>query len=399
MNPFISYFSYFHWSFDFFKSQLKINETRQTNALSNLIVRTIFSAVLTKNIAAAATRMSGAGASTEDKTGNVDASSLVGLRLLQGAGLLTAAATTMDGEDNDQDTTTTAAGGGAQQSLWTGSGAVEFHDSSRSSSSEEMATKSFGSVALLNLGGKRLRQGLPCCSVLVDALAQFPTLRTLNLAGTDLSVSDTARALSAIVFAKSNSPCSSLEDLFLGGNGFGDEGAAMIARWLTGPEDEAQQDSRRPANLRRLDLRYNEISGAGMEALCASLSSTKVRHWHMEGNCVGDTGCAALSRLLQHDASCLEEVFLGANGIGPQGAAHVAAALPKNTRLSKLYLEGNHIGLQGATALSEALEGVKENDDSRRLKHLFVDNNNIGKEGSQRLARALNSGTAIPDGV
>lgn len=285
----------------------------------------------------------------QDETIQVDASSLEGLRVLAKAGLLN------DGGDEELCVS------------WL----VQTQD--------RVAFNDDGKVITLNLGGMRLRKGLPCPPAVFQ---NFSALSSLNLGGTDLPMADIAAVLGFL---------GAIESLHLSGNGLGDDGAKQIAAWLK---------TTKPKQLTKLDLRYNEIGGTGMEALCCQgLLHTNVAYWHMEGNCIGDVGCAALSSLLLHADFKLQELFLGANQIGPHGAICLAVGLKKNNHnslLSKLYLEGNHIGHAGATAMAEALEVL---EGTAVLKKLFVDNNDIGKEASERLAKALNSATAIPDGM
>jgi len=236
-----------------------------------------------------------------------------------------------------------------------------------------------GRVSFLNLGGKRLHRGIVGAKSIFE---KFAALNTLNLGGTDLPPKDTVEMLNALT---------SLESLYLGGNGLGDAGATILAAWLV--------SEKAPDSLAKIDLRYNDITGVGTAALCEALQTrtpNNVIYLHLEGNQVDDTGCQALANLLKSDNCRLEQLFLGANHIGADGAIELACALQSNNTLSKLYLEGNNIGLEGADAFSKALE---EMNGSSALKNLFSDNNGIGKEGAKRLAKALNSATAIPDGL
>jgi Ran GTPase-activating protein (RanGAP) involved in mRNA processing and transport len=229
-----------------------------------------------------------------------------------------------------------------------------------------------GNVTLIDLGGKRLYKGFPCSP---EVFAQFSRVVTLNLAGTDVPLKDIMAILEQV------SP--RIETLYVGGNGLGVDGAKALGSWLPSA-----------SKLVTLDLRYNDIGGNGMEALCVGLKDTDVQYLYLEGNQLGDHGATALSKLLKDEngATALREVFLGANQVQSKGAIEVASSLKHNKVVSKIYLEGNNIGLQGAEAFSNILE---ELDGNTALKNLFVDNNNIGKEGSQRLANALNSETAI----
>jgi hypothetical protein len=230
-----------------------------------------------------------------------------------------------------------------------------------------------GYVTMINLGSKRLHRGIKC----MDAFS-FERLTVLNLGGTDLPAKDTVQVLQQVQ--------TSITSVYLGGNGFGVEGAKLIGEWLSAAP-----------KLKTLDVRYNDMAGPGMEALCQSLLDTPVVYLYVEGNLIGDQGAIALATHLKQVHACqIQELFLGANQIESAGAIALASSLESNKLVSKIYLEGNAMGLEGANAFSEILE--KLNGDTG-LKHLFADNNQIGKEGSQRLAKALNSSTAIGDAL
>ena len=55
--------------------------------------------------------------------------------------------------------------------------------------------------------------------------------------------------------------------------------------------------------------------------------------------------------------SCLRLLDISDNGIGPKGAASIAAAMEKLPGLAVLRLRGNCIGDEGAAALSNAVAG------------------------------------------
>jgi hypothetical protein len=246
-------------------------------------------------------------------------------------------------------------------------------------------------VVSLDLGGRRLYKGLPF-EPAVFGTNHFPRLTTLNLAGTDLPLKDILAILPYIE--------STIECLYLGGNALGARGAEAIAA-------SGLFQSETASKLIKLDMRYNDIGGAGMEVISNALMNemnTKniVQYLYLEGNNIGDEGCATLSELLSSKSqtdkgasSCrIQEVYLGANAIGPAGAECIASILRVNKTISKIYLEGNTLGAQGATSFCQVLEELKGDTG---LKHLYVDNNNIGKELSNRLAKALRSDTAIED--
>ena len=274
----------------------------------------------------------------------------------------------------------------------------------------------YGFVSSLDLGGKRLHRGFPLpgqtlqkgpkpadtSRMVLPPFDKLQRLKTLNLAGTDLPLNDTVKVLEMVQ--------STIEVLYLGGNGLGVAGGKAIALWLSGLPTVGV------THLVKLDLRYNDLGDEGTKALCLDglmkmtaketvKDCCSVRQLYMEGNGIGDSGMEALARLLNHQGKIskeagvkesygIREVYLGANKISHVGAQSLASTLHTNKMISRIYLEGNQIGLQGANAFSVVLEQLNGNTG---LQQLFVDNNNIGKEGSKRLAQALNTGTAIGD--
>ena len=239
-----------------------------------------------------------------------------------------------------------------------------------------------GVVTGLDLGGMRLKQKSLNPALLSDL---SNSLITLNLANTDLPLTEEAR--SAIT------QLGKLEVLCLGGNGINDTNIDAVLAIVTCSK-----------SLAKLDLRYNDLGSKGIQTLCEAISDgqcDKLSCIHLEGNKVGDNGCQYLAEVLSK--SNISELYLGDNGIGPAGAAHLADALAKDdTKLEKLFLEGNQIKAEGAEALAVALEGLwakSEGDAGITLKHLYCDNNGVGKEGMKRLALALRSPTAVGDSL
>ena len=228
-------------------------------------------------------------------------------------------------------------------------------------------------VTYLNLGNKRLRKGLDNID---EIFSSFPRLANLNLGGTDLPLSQLREVLDRVG--------GSLEALFLGGNGYRNEICSVLAEWI--------QSTTRIGRLIKLDLRYNDIESSGLSELCQYLSS--VKYLYLEGNRLDDL--EDLAEFLKTPDANLQELYLGANNVGSNGAFQLASCLSTNKKLVKIYLEGNSIGAKGADSFSEALESM---EGKASLQHLFVDNNGIGKESSQRLAKALNSATTIGESL
>ena len=258
---------------------------------------------------------------------------------------------------------------------------VSSNDDTTTAHWSSMAAFDDGIVTGLDLGGMRLRSLEPA---LLSDLA--PSLVTLNLANTDLPLTEQARAAICQL--------GKLEVLCLGGNGINDERVADMADIVT----------KCGKSLTRLDLRYNDLGLKGIQTLCRAIvdgQCEKLSCLHLEGNKVGDDGCQHIAEALGN--SYISELYLGDNGIGPAGAAHFSNALAtKSTKLEKLFLEGNQIKAEGAEALAKALEGLWANSEDGAgitLKHLYCDNNGVGKDGTKRLALALRSSTAVGDGL
>uniref|UniRef100_A0A7S4AER0 RNI-like protein n=1 Tax=Pseudo-nitzschia australis TaxID=44445 RepID=A0A7S4AER0_9STRA len=277
-----------------------------------------------------------------------------------------------------------------------------------------------GCLVSLDLGGKRLHKGIPCDPCV---FGKFQKLKILSLAGTDLPLKDILAILQEVAannngnYNDNDSGSSSIESLYLGGNGLGNVGIeAIVASKLFHLPNSS--------NLTKLDLRYNDIGSVGMGAICRAVmgdngedgnaasttttttTTSNLQFLYMEGNIIGDEGCDVLAKLLSSNhsntnpssssssSSNIREIYLGGNQIGPTGAKALANCLNTNKTVSKIYLECNALGDEGAIAFCQVLEELKGDTG---LKHLYVDNNKIGKEVSNRLGKALRSETAIPD--
>ncbi len=85
----------------------------------------------------------------------------------------------------------------------------------------------------------------------------------------------------------------------------------------------------------------------------------------------------------------LEELLLGANNIGDDGAAALRTALERNNSLKVLRLSKNNIGSDGARHLAAALER------NCTLTKLFLINDNIGQAAAAALRAALETNCTL----
>jgi len=230
-------------------------------------------------------------------------------------------------------------------------------------------------INTLSLGGQRLRSFVPT--------PHFKTLMehvvTLDLGNTDLSCHHLLQMLSY-------NQNLTLRNLHLAGFGVGQD----LNAW------EVVVQLFQSMNIHLLDLRYNDLGCNGASILCSYLQnpSCLCRILHLEGNALQDEGA---KRLLPETSMVgLQELYLGHNQIGPDGAFAIAEALPNLPQLTKLYMDGNEIGSSGASAFRMALEAMGE---AKVLEKLYVDNNGVGKEEAIALGAALNSATVIGSGA
>uniref|UniRef100_A0A3B4C5V0 Leucine rich repeat containing 45 n=1 Tax=Pygocentrus nattereri TaxID=42514 RepID=A0A3B4C5V0_PYGNA len=110
--------------------------------------------------------------------------------------------------------------------------------------------------------------------------------------------------------------------------------------------------------VRALDLKGNNLRGAGAEALGKLLVRNKtLRRLVLEWNALGmwEEGFSIFCEGLASN-SCLTQLDLRNNQINHQGAAELALALKRNSVLEELDLRWNNIGLLGGRSLLDALQ-------------------------------------------
>lgn len=226
-----------------------------------------------------------------------------------------------------------------------------------------------GNVNTLSLSAIRLTRAADLVTRLLEHVV------TLDLANTHLPVDELASIMNAI-----NEKSQSMQQLRLGGNCLDAEDLNIILA------DSAGFLGR----LSSLDLRYNDLGPKGAERLVEALMEQEnscCTLLYLEGTQLGDKGAESLATL-----ESIDEVYLGSNNIGPDGALHLATVAARSWK--KLYLEGNQIGNSGAEAFIEALNGANK-DNAKRLDRLFADNNGISKDMNLKLGNAVGSVTLI----
>ncbi|CAK0799306.1 unnamed protein product [Prorocentrum cordatum] len=158
-----------------------------------------------------------------------------------------------------------------------------------------------------------------------------------------------------------------------GRNSIGDEGARALAGAL--PSLPGLQELRLGGNRGRdpvpgsirlrfaairfqeLRLGNNRIGDEGARALAGALPSLPgLQELRLGGNRGRDPVPGSIR--LRFAAIRFQELWLGSNSIGDEGARALAGALPSLPSLQKLRLRGNYIGDEGARALAGALPSL-----------------------------------------
>ena len=126
-----------------------------------------------------------------------------------------------------------------------------------------------------------------------------------------------------------------------------------------------------------LNLTWNFIAAAGMQALSAVLPSMKkLASLNIAGNCIEDAGFQSLLDVLP-DMKSLTSLDVSANSIGIVQAKKLAKLLPK-INLTKLEISQNEISFTG-------IECVIKNLSLTTLKCLIIDNNIINKYDEEKI--------------
>eukprot|EP00747_Dinoflagellata_sp_TGD_P074445 gnl/TRDRNA2_/TRDRNA2_158318_c2_seq1.p1 gnl/TRDRNA2_/TRDRNA2_158318_c2~~gnl/TRDRNA2_/TRDRNA2_158318_c2_seq1.p1 ORF type:complete len:627 (+),score=126.66 gnl/TRDRNA2_/TRDRNA2_158318_c2_seq1:28-1881(+) len=210
---------------------------------------------------------------------------------------------------------------------------------------------------------------------LAAALAKNLSLRSLDLQCNNIG----ANGLSHLTAALGRNSC--LEALRLRRNSLGDRGAELLGAALPGC-----------LALSELDLRFNGISGIGAAALAVGLVKNRtLKVLDLWNNNIGDAGVVRLAHALGHwqagrRGGChpLQRLLLGANGVGPKGAAALGMLLEAPS-CALLDLDVSHATIcdEGAASFAQALE------ENRTLTRLGMERCGIAAAGAKALLAAL----------
>ena len=243
---------------------------------------------------------------------------------------------------------------------------------------------------------KRLVFSLGCLSEyqsLVYILGEHLHIRYLNLKS-EIGEDD------VVFLSKALAVNSSLTNLDLSKNSFGNSGASSLAQALAVNSSLTNLDLSKTrfgnsgaaclaqalavnSSLTKLDLSENRFGNSGAASLAQALAvNSSLTNLDLSENRFGNSGAASLAQALAVNSS-LTNLDLSWNSIGDSGAVSLSQALAVNSSLTNLDLRGIRIGDSGATFLSQALAV------NSSLTNLDLSWNSIGDSGAASLSQAL----------
>jgi len=188
----------------------------------------------------------------------------------------------------------------------------------------------------------------------MDVMACLEDLKLSDVGWDDDDVTYLAKALQDM---------SSLKEIQLNMNLFGDRGAQEIALSLwDGPP------------VRVLGLQANNIADMGVTYLSRSLPHMPyLRELHLTMNHVGDAGAVAIADALPLAGCGLQQLCLGCNQIGNEGAFAFIRALESGVSLRTLALNKNRIECTTQLSESWAQHGKESTQLNVARQHVAVD--------------------------
>jgi Ran GTPase-activating protein (RanGAP) involved in mRNA processing and transport len=163
--------------------------------------------------------------------------------------------------------------------------------------------------------------------------------------------------------------------LFIGNNIVGDEGAKLIADFISSGK----------STIYIWYIAGNNITSIGLEKITKALQNdTKVTALWLKRNPLKSAGMIPLSELLFTNTS-IQVLDLLNCGLLDSGASILFNGLKSNKHLKHLYLSANGITPVGLRSMLDYFETVENSE----LESLFLGCNRIGNEGAKILGECL----------
>jgi Ran GTPase-activating protein (RanGAP) involved in mRNA processing and transport len=166
----------------------------------------------------------------------------------------------------------------------------------------------------------------------------------------------------------------SLVYIDLSNNGFGDASAKLIGEGLKGNK-----------SIKHLNLSNNNITGAGIEAICLMLqfcAAGVLEYLNLSLNPLGHQGALYLQPLLQSTTS-IKSLNLAQGQFVDVGVKPILISLADNKSILSLNFSSNMFNLDHAKLLASMLIG------NNTLQELILKGNNLGTEGYKLVNEAL----------
>jgi len=135
-----------------------------------------------------------------------------------------------------------------------------------------------------------------------------------------------------------------------------------------------------------LDLFNMSLGGEGAERLVDALvldTSCPVRVLNISSNKIGNSGAAAIAKVIEAGSPPLLSLDIRVNKISCRGAEHLGMSLRANSTLTSLSISSNDFGADAAAWIASALEV------NTVLRTLAFDYNTMGDEGAEKMGSAL----------
>lgn len=220
---------------------------------------------------------------------------------------------------------------------------------SRAVTSLDLSQNRLGAVELIAGGGAAVRGG----AVVNELLGQTSTLMYLSLRANLLTDTDVT------LFADTLSENVNLHSIDLSDNKLGPSAAVALAGMLSHNGD-----------LRIINLESSQFGPAASRQLLADglLQNNTIKAFNLS-SCGLDDACAQLiARIISENAT--EEITIANNRISGAGAEVIAKALSTESSLTSLVMDGNNLGESGCAALVTAAAACMGADRTLRLLSL-----------------------------